>query len=153
MQFFQAAAVSILLYGCTTWTLNVWRKSLMAITQERCELYCTSPGGNAQQSSSCMATYHPSRTLSKLDEPDMQDLLEKQGRTHKWCTPVDPFSRTSKRLDDQLEPVYSSSVPIQDAFSKTSRKRWTIAMGSERGSGRSVLHVTYGNTGQLFRPY
>ena len=30
------------------------------------------------------ATCLPSRKLSKLDEPDMQD------RAHKWCTPMDP---------------------------------------------------------------
>ena len=33
--FFQAAVMSILLYGCTTWTL----KSLTVITQECCEQY------------------------------------------------------------------------------------------------------------------
>ena len=33
--FFQAAVVSILLYGCTTWTLpNGWRRNLTATTQE-----------------------------------------------------------------------------------------------------------------------
>ena len=31
------------------------------------------PGGNAQQSSSYTATYHLSRKLSKLNEPDMHD--------------------------------------------------------------------------------
>ena len=31
-----------------------------------------------------------------------------------------------QRQDDQLEPTYSSSVPIQDLTMKTSRKRWTI---------------------------
>ena len=31
------------------------------------------PGGNTPQSSSCAATYDPSRKLSKLDEPNMQD--------------------------------------------------------------------------------
>ena len=38
-----------------------------------CEQYWTSPGGNTSQNGSCTATYHPSRKLSKLDEPDMQD--------------------------------------------------------------------------------
>ena len=71
--FFQAAIVSILLYGCTTWTLNGWRNSLTATTQECCKQYWTGPGGNTPQSSCCTATYHPSRKLSKLDEPDMQD--------------------------------------------------------------------------------
>ena len=28
---------------------------------------------NTQQSSSCTATYHPSRKLSKIDEPHMQN--------------------------------------------------------------------------------
>ena len=38
--FFQAVVVSILLYGCTTWTLTKrMEKSLTAITQECCELY------------------------------------------------------------------------------------------------------------------
>ena len=51
----------------------VWRKSLTATTQECCKLYWTSPGGNTPQNSSCTATYYPSRKLSKLDEPDMQN--------------------------------------------------------------------------------
>ena len=38
--FFQAAVMSILLHGCTTWTLTKgWRKSLMATIQECCEQY------------------------------------------------------------------------------------------------------------------
>ena len=38
----------------------------------------------------------PSRKQSKLDEPCFSSsvlhvsLLEKQGRAHKWCTPIDP---------------------------------------------------------------
>ena len=49
--FFQAAVVSILLYGCTTWTLkkNGWRRSKTSITQECCEQSWTSPGGNIPQ--------------------------------------------------------------------------------------------------------
>ena len=31
------------------------------------------------QSSSCTATYHPSRKLSKLDEPDMRDTAGEVG--------------------------------------------------------------------------
>ena len=48
----------------------------MAITLECCELYWTSSGGNILQNSSYTAIYHPSRKLSKLDEPDMQDTTE-----------------------------------------------------------------------------
>ena len=44
-----------------------------------------------------------------------------------------------QRQDDQLEPIYSSSVPIQDVALKTCRKQWTIEKGGEKGSGISVL--------------
>ena len=43
------------------------------------------------------------------------------------------------RQDDQLEPIYNSSVPIQDIALNNSRERWTIETGGVRGSGRSVL--------------
>ena len=77
--FFQAAVVSILLYETLhVRKLNVWRKSLTATTQEYCEQYRISPGGSTSQSS-CTATYHPSRKLSKLDEPDMWDTAGEVG--------------------------------------------------------------------------
>ena len=44
-----------------------------------------------------------------------------------------------KRRDDQLEPIYNSSVLIQDIALKTYREQWTIETGGKRGSGRSVL--------------
>ena len=44
-----------------------------------------------------------------------------------------------QRQDDQFEPTYSSSVPIQDVALKTCRKQWTIGRGGERVSGISML--------------
>ena len=44
-----------------------------------------------------------------------------------------------QRQDDQLEPTYSSSVPIWDVALKTYRKQWTIEKGGKRGSRISVL--------------
>ena len=81
------------LHGC--W-LNSWRKSLTATTQECCEQFWKIPGGNTPQSSSCTAIYLPSRKLSKLDEPDMQDTAGKAGGAHKWCTPMDHLTWLSK---------------------------------------------------------
>ena len=52
----------------------------MATTQEYCEQYWTSPGGNTPQSSSCTATYHTLWKLSKWDDPDIQDTA---GRVRK----------------------------------------------------------------------
>ena len=48
-------------------------------------------------------------------------------------------------LDDQLEPIYNSSVPIQDIAWKSSREQWTSETGGRRGSGRSVLAVQHDN--------
>ena len=46
-----------------------------------------------------------------------------------------------ERQYDKLEPIYNSSVPIQDIALKISREQWTIGTGGERGSERSVLAV------------
>ena len=48
-----------------------------------------------------------------------------------------------QRQDDQLEPTYNSSVPIQDVALKTYRERWTIEKGGKRGSGISMLMVRH----------
>ena len=65
--------VSILLYGCITWTLT------KSMEKKVCEQFWTSPGGNTTQRSSYTATYLPSRKLSKLDEPDVQDTAGEAG--------------------------------------------------------------------------
>ena len=44
-----------------------------------------------------------------------------------------------QKLDDSLEPIYNSSVPIQDVALKTCWEQWTIETGGERGSARSVV--------------
>ena len=45
----------------------------------RSSLLRASPGGNTPQSPNYTATYLPSRKLSKLDEPDMQDIAGEAG--------------------------------------------------------------------------
>ncbi len=44
-----------------------------------------------------------------------------------------------QKQDDQLEPTYNSSVPIQDVALKTYRERWTIEKGNGRVSDISAL--------------
>ena len=78
--FFQAVVVSILLCGCTTWTL-IKRIGLTATTQECCEQYWTCLGNSTPQSSSYTATYYPSGKLFKLDERDTWNTAGEAG-TH-----------------------------------------------------------------------
>ena len=56
-----------------------------------------------------------------------------------------------KRQNDQLEPTYSSSVPIRNVALKTRRKQWTIENGSEKGSGISVLMPPHDDDDDIHR--
>ena len=53
------------------------------------------------------------------------------------------FHMDEQRQDDQLEPIYSGSVLIQDVALKICPKQYTIEKGSERGSWISVLMVQH----------
>ena len=77
--FFKAAVVSILLYGCTIWTLTKRLKKKLDGNYTRMLQYWTSPGSNTPQSTNYTATNLPSRKLIKLDEPDMQDTAGEAG--------------------------------------------------------------------------
>ena len=46
-----------------------------------------------------------------------------------------------QRQDDQVEPTYRNSVPIQDVALKSWQKQRTLGRSAERGSGISVLMV------------
>ena len=50
-----------------------------------------------------------------------------------------------QRQDDQQEPTYNSTVPIQDIALKTSQGQWTIEKCGGRGSGNSVLVARHGD--------
>ena len=64
--------------------------------------------------SSCKATYHPSRKLYKLDEPDIWDIAKGVGMNSSATYSCGPLHIDEQRKDDKLEPIYNSSVPIQD---------------------------------------
>ena len=91
------------------------------------------------QNSSYTATYHPSRKLSKLDEPDMWDTALEVGTNSSVKYSCESFNMDEQRQDDQLEPIHNRSVPIQDVALNTYRERWTVEKGSGRWSGRSAL--------------
>ena len=70
----------------------------------------TSPGGNTPQSSSCMATNHLSKKLSKSDKPDMQDTTGEVGTSSLVMYSGGPLHMAEQRQGDQLKPTYTSSV-------------------------------------------
>ena len=50
-----------------------------------------------------------------------------------------PFHMDEQKQDDQLEPTYSSSVPIRDVALKTYRKQWSMVKGGVSGSDKTFL--------------
>ena len=60
----------------------------------------------------CTATYHPSRKLSKLDEPDMWDTAGKVRTNSEGIYSCGPLHMAKQRQDDQLEPTSKYSYQI-----------------------------------------
>ena len=78
--FFQAAVVSILLYGCTTWTLTKrLEKKLDSNYTRMLRAILNKSWRQHPQSTNYTATYLPSWKLFKLDESDMQDTAGEAG--------------------------------------------------------------------------
>ena len=72
--FFQAVAVSILLYGWTTWMLTKCiEKKLDGNYTRMLWAIWTNPGSNNPPNNSWMATYLPSQKLFKKDKQNMLD--------------------------------------------------------------------------------
>ena len=137
--FFQAAVVSILLYGCTTWTLTKrvekkldgnYTRMLRAILNKswrqnplKQQLYGHLPP--ITKTIQVWRTRHAGHCWRSGDEP-ISDIL-------RWTL------SHGRAKAERPARIYNSSVPIQDVALKTYRERWTIETGGKRGSGRSVL--------------
>ena len=78
-----------------------------------------------------------------------QTCMEKQGRAHKWCTPMDPH--IWQKQDDQHKHTFSSYVKIRDVVLKTCQRRWTIGKSGERGSGISMLVARHDDDDNLLK--
>ena len=75
----------------------------------------------------------------------MRDTAGEVGTNSLVTYSCGPLHMDEQWLDDQLEPTYNSSVPIQDVALKTYWKQWTIEKGGGRGSGISVLMAWHDN--------
>ena len=135
--FFQAAVVSILLYGCTTWTLTKrlekkldgnYTRMFWAILNKswrqhptRYQLYGHLPP--TTKTIKVRRTGHAVYCWRSWDELISDVLL--------W-TPTYGRAKAGRH-------TFSSYVRMRDAALKTYQRRWTIGRSGERGSGISVL--------------
>ena len=139
--FFQAAVISILLYGWTTWTLTKWlekkldgnyTRMLWAILNKswrqhptKHQLYGHLPP--IMKTIQVRRTRHAGLCWRSRDELINDVLL--------WT----PSHMDEQKQDSQLENTYNSSVRIRDVALKICQRRWTIGKSGERESGISML--------------
>ena len=138
--FFQAAVVSILLYGCTTWKLTKrlekkldsnYTRMLRAILKKTW-------------------WQHPTRHQLYDHLPPITKTIQVRRTRHaghcwrsgesSWVMySCGPPHIAGQKLDDQLEHTFNCYVRIRDVVLKTCQRRWTIGRSGERGLGISVL--------------
>ena len=133
--FFQAPVVSILLYGCTTWTLTKrlekkldsnYARMLRAILNKSWRQHPTRHQLYDHllpitKSIQVRRTRHAGHCWRSRDELIKDVFL--------WTPHM-----AGQKHDDQLEYTYSSSVRIQDVALKACRRRCTIGKSGERGT-------------------
>ena len=120
--FFQAAVVSILLYGCTTWTLTKQLKKKLDGNYKRMLRAILNKSWRQ----------HPTRHQLYGHLPPITKTIQVM---YSYRLP----HMAKQKQDDQLEHIYSSYVRIRDEALKTCQKRWNVGKSGERGSGMSVL--------------
>ena len=121
-------------YGCITWTLT-----------ERMEKKLD--GNYTRMLRAVLDKFRRQQQLYRHLPPITKTIQIRRIRhaRHYWRSKDEamyscgPLNMDEQRQDDQLEPIYNSSVSIQDVAWKTSLERWTIEADGERGLGRSVL--------------
>ena len=136
--FFQAAVVSILLYGCTTWTLTKhmekkldgnYSRMLRAILNKSWRQHSTKrqlyghllPISKTMQVRRTRHAGHWWRSRDKL----ISDVLL-WTRSH------------GQAKAEQPARTYSRSVRIRDVAQRTCQKRWTIGRSGERERVRDI---------------
>ena len=114
--FFQAAVTSILLYGCTTWTLTKWLEKKL--------------DGN----------------YTRMLRAILNKSWRQHPTRHQLYGHLPPITKTIQvrhmavqKQDDQHEHTFSSYLRIRDVVLKICLGRWTIGRSGERGSGISLL--------------
>ena len=138
--FFQAAVVSILLYGCTTWTLTKRLEKKL-------------DGNYTRMLRAILNTFwrqHPTRHQLYGHLPPITKTIQVR-RTRQaglcWRSKDELISdvlqwtphMAKQKQDDQLEHTCSSYVRTKDVTLKTCQRWWIIGRSGESGSGISVL--------------
>ena len=125
--FFQAAVVSILLYGCTTWTLTKRLEKKLDGNYTRILRAILNKSWRRHPTKQQLYGHLPPITKTiKLDEPDMQGTAAEADTSSLVMYSYGSPHMAEQKQDGQWEHTYSSYVRIRDAVLKTCRRRWAI---------------------------
>ena len=148
--FFQAAVTSILLYGCTTWTLT---KRLEKLDCNNTRMLRAILNKSWRQ--------HPTRHQLYGHLPPITKTIQDRRTRHAghcWRSRDELISDVLlltptygwEKPDDQHEHTFSNYVRIRDVVQKTCQRWWTIGKSGERGSGISVLPARHDHDDDLY---
>ena len=113
--FFQAAVVSILLFGCTTWTLTKWMEKKLDDNYTRMLRAILNKSWRQHLTKQQLYGHLP--PITKTIKVKL-DTAGEAGRAHVMFSYGPPHMAEQKQ-GDQLKPTYSSSVRIQDVALRT----------------------------------
>ena len=139
--FFQAAVVSILLYGCNTWTLTE-QMGKKKLDSNYTRMLRARLNKSWRQRPTKQQRYGHLSPITKTIQ-----IRRTRHVGHSWrsrdelISDILPWTPSHGRAkqDVHLGSTYNSSVPLQDVALKIYWERWTIETGGGRWSVRSVL--------------
>ena len=142
--FFQVA-VSVLLYGCTMWTLTKHMEKKL--------------DGNYTRILNKSWRQHPTKQQLYGHQPPVMKTIQIRRTRHaghywrsrdKLVSDVLLWTPSQGQANVQLEHTYSSYVQILDVARKTCQKQWTIGWGGKRGSKISVLIAQHDDDDDIY---
>ena len=149
--FFQAAVVSILLYGCTTWTLTKRLEKKLDGNYTRM----------LREMLNKSWRQHPTKHQLYGHLPRFTKTIQVRRSRHAghcWRSRDELISdvllwtphMSGQKQDVQLKHTYNSYVRIRDIALKTCQRQWTIGRSGERGSGISALAARHDDDDRIY---
>ena len=136
--FFQATVVSILLYGCTTWTLT--KRLVKKLDGNHTRMLWAILNKPWRQHPTRHQLYGHLPPITKTIQVRRTRHTAGEAGTSSWVMySYGPPHMAGQKQDDQLEHTFSSYMRIRDVALKTCQRRWTIRRNGERRSEISVL--------------
>ena len=136
--FFQAANVSILLYGCTTWMLTKQMEKKLDGNYTRMLRAILNKSWRQHPTKQQLYSHLPPITKT-IKIRQTRHTAGEVGMSSWLMYSCRPLHMDKQREDIQFKPTYSSPVLIQDVALRICRKQWMIGRCGERQSGISVL--------------